>query len=66
METKVTKTENGYNINITQKDSSFDFSNISREKLKELRGQINAALEESKGKVRIWNPRSRRHDIIEQ
>jgi hypothetical protein len=66
METKVTKTENGYNINITQKDSSFDFSNISREKLKELRGQINAALEESNGKVRIWNPRSRRHDIIEQ
>jgi hypothetical protein len=64
METNIIKTEKGFTLNITRNDSSFGFSNVPKE---ELRNQIDKAIkEETKGAIRVWNPRSRRHDIIEQ
>ena len=34
--------------------------------LKQLREQIDEALQKPKATVRVWNPRSMKHDIIEQ
>jgi len=36
------------------------------EDLKSLRDQIDEVLKEPKATIRVWNPRSRKHDIIEQ
>ena len=67
METNIIKTEKGFTLNITRKDSGFVFFNVSKEELEKLRDQIDEAIKEkTKGTIRVWNPRSRRHDIIEQ
>ena len=66
MKTHIEKTDKGYSLTISSDNTECKFTDISSDELKNLRDQIDSALKETKSKVMVWNPRSRKHDIIEQ
>ena len=66
MNITIEKNEGKVSLRVTKKGIDCSFENISTDNLKLLRDQIDEVLEQSKTTVRVWNPRSKRHDIIEQ
>ena len=66
MNITIEKNENKVSLRVTNKGINCSFEGISTDNLKLLRGQIDEVLKQLKSTVRVWNPRSKRHDIIEQ
>ena len=58
--------KNEVSLTISYQGVDCTFNGLSEDNLKLLREQIDEALKPSKTTVRVWNPRSKRHDIIEQ
>ena len=65
MNITIEKNEDKVSLRFTNKVIDCSFGDISTDDLISLRDQIDEALKTSKTTVRIWNPRSRKHDIIE-
>ena len=66
MNITIEKNEDKVSLRVTNEAIDCSFEGISIDSLKLLRDQINEVLKQSKSTVRVWNPRSQRHDIIEQ
>ena len=66
MNITIEKNEGKVSLRVTNKGIDCSFKGISTDNLKLLRDQIDEVLKQSKSTVRVWNPRSKRHDIIEQ
>ena len=66
MNITIKKNEGKVSLRVTNKGIDCSFENISTDNLKLLRDQIDEVLKQPKVAVRVWNPRSQRHDIIEQ
>ena len=66
MNITIEKNKNKVSLKITDKGEDCTFNGLSDDNLKLLREQIDEALNLPKTTARIWNPRSRRHYIIEQ
>ena len=66
MNITIEKNKNEVSLKITEKGVDCTFNGLSDDNLKLLREQIDEVLNLPKTTARIWNPRSRRHDIIEQ
>ena len=66
MNITIEKKEDKVSLRLTNKVIDCSFGDISTDDLISLRDQIDEALKTPKIKVRVWNPRSRKHDIIEQ
>ena len=66
METLIKKTDKGYSLTVSDCNTEYNLNGITSDELKALREQINEILKKPKSKVMVWNPRSRKHDIIEQ
>lgn len=67
MKITLEKTKKGYSINISKKDINCTFDGIKQDEMENLKEEIERVLNEApKSTIRVWNPRSRRHDIIEQ
>ena len=66
MNITIEKNKNEVSLKITDNGVDCTFNGLSEDNLKLLREQIDEALKPSKTAVRVWNPRSKRHDIIEQ
>ena len=66
MNITIEKNESTVSLRVTNKGIDCSFEDISTDNLKLLRDQIDEVLKQLKSTVRVWNPRSKRHDIIEQ
>lgn len=66
MNITIEKSKNEVSLKITGKGVDCTFNGLSTDNLKLLREQIDEVLNSPKTTARVWNPRSRRHDIIEQ
>lgn len=66
MNITIEKSKNEASLKITDNGVDCTFNGLSEDNLKLLREQIDEALKPSKTTVRVWNPRSKRHDIIGQ
>ena len=66
MNITIEKNENNVSLRVTSKWVDCSYGGISTDDLKSLRDQIDEVLKEPKATVRVWNPRSKKHDIIEQ
>ena len=62
----IEKNKNEVSLKVTNKDVDCTFNGLTTDNLKQLREQIDEVLKTPKATVRVWNPRSRKHDIIEQ
>lgn len=65
MKTTVKKTEKGFSVEIIGDNFNSFVDGFTEDELKELNNQIDKALSEPKTVKRVWNPRSNRHEIIE-
>ena len=66
MNITIEKNEDKVSLRFTNKVIDCSFGDISTDDLISLRDQIDEVLKTPKTAVRVWNPRSRKHDIIEQ
>ena len=66
MNITIEKNKEEVSLKVTNNGIECTFNGISTDDLKQLREQIDEALQKSKSTIRVWNPRSRKHDIIEQ
>lgn len=66
MNITIEKNEDKVSLRFTNKVIDCSFEDISTDDLISLRDQIDEVLKTPKATVRVWNPRSRKHDIIEQ
>jgi hypothetical protein len=66
MNITIEKNKDEVSLKVTNNGIEYTFNGISTDNLKQLREQIDEALQKPKVTVRAWNPRSRKHDIIEQ
>ena len=66
MNITIEKNEDKVSLRFTNKVIDCSFGDISTDDLISLRDQIDEVLKPPKTTVRSWNPRSRKHDIIEQ
>lgn len=66
MNITIEKNEDKVSLRFTNKVIDCSFGDISTDDLISLRDQIDEVLKIPKTTVRVWNPRSRKHDIIEQ
>ena len=66
MNITIEKNENKVSLRVTNKGIDCSFEDISTDDLILLRDQIDEVLKQPKSTVRVWNPRSKRHDVIEQ
>ena len=66
MNITIEENEGKVSLRVTNKGIDCSFEDISTDNLKLLRDQIDEVLKQLKSTVRVWNPRSKRHDIIEQ
>ena len=66
MNITIEKNEDKVSLRLTNKVVDCSFGNISTEDLMLLRDQIDEILKAPKATVRVWNPRSKKHDIIGQ
>ena len=69
MEINIYKVEdsNRFNISISRGEDEFQF-NLTIDELKTLHDEISKELEKTKKEknVIVWNPRSRRHEIVKK
>ena len=69
MEINIYKIEdsNRFNISISRGEDGFQF-NLTIDELKTLHNEISKELEKTKKEknVVVWNPRSRRHEIVKK
>ena len=69
MEINIYKVEdsNRFNISISRGEDGFQF-NLTIDELKTLHDEISKELEKTKKEknVIVWNPRSRRHEIVKK
>ena len=69
MEINIYKVEdsNRFNISISRGEDEFQF-NLTIDELKTLHNEISKELEKTKKEknVVVWNPRSRRHEIVKK
>ena len=66
MNITIKKNKNEVSLKIKDKGVDCTFNGLSDDNLNLLREQIDEALNSPRTAARVWNPRSRRHDIIEQ
>ena len=66
MNITIEKNKNEVSLKVTNKGVDCTFNGLSTDNLKQLREQIDEVLKTPKATVRVWNPRSRKHNIIEQ
>ena len=66
MNITIEKNEGEVSPRVTNGAIDCSFEDISTDDLILLRDQIDEVLKQPKSTVRVWNPRSQRHDIIEQ
>ena len=66
MNITIEKNEGKVSLRVTNEAIDCSFREISTDDLILLRDQIDEVLKQPKVAVRVWNPRSQRHDIIEQ
>ena len=66
MNITIEKNKDEVSLKVTNKDVDCTFNGLSTDNLKQLREQIDEVLKTPKATVRVWNPRSRKHDIIGQ
>lgn len=66
MNITIEKNEDKVSLRLTNKVVDCSFGDISTEDLMLLRDQIDEILKTPKAAVRVWNPRSKKHDIIGQ
>ena len=66
MNITIEKNEDKVSLRFTNKVIDCSFGDISTDDLISLRDQIDEVLNLPKTPARVWNHRSRRHDIIEQ
>ena len=66
MNITIEKNKDEISLKVSNNGIKCTFNGISADNLKQLREQIDEALQKPKATVRVWNPRSRKHDIIEQ
>ena len=66
METLIKKTDKGYSLTVSDCNTEYNLNGITSDELKTLREQINEILKKPKSKVMVWNPRSNRHELIEE
>lgn len=66
MNITIEKNKDEISLKVNNNGIEYTFNGISADNLKQLREQIDEALQKPKATVRVWNPRSRKHDIIEQ
>ena len=66
MNITIEKNEDKVSLRLTNKVIDCSFGDISTEDLMLLRDQIDEILKTPKATVRVWNPRSKKHDIIGQ
>jgi metal-sulfur cluster biosynthetic enzyme len=66
MNITIEKNKNEVSLKVTNKGVDCTFNGLSTDNLKQLREQIDEVLKTPKATVRVWNPRSGKHDIIEQ
>lgn len=66
MNITIEKSKNEVSLKVFDNAMECIFNGISDDNLKLLREQIDEVLNSPKTTARVWNPRSRRHDIIEQ
>ena len=66
MNITIEKNEDKVSLRFTNEVIDCSFGDISTDDLISLRDRIHEALKTPKTTVRIWNPRSKKHDIIEQ
>lgn len=66
MNITIEKNKEDVSLKVTNNGIECIFNGISTDNLKQLREQIDEALQKPKSTIMVWNPRSRKHDIIEQ
>ena len=66
MNITIEKNKDEISLKVSNNGIECTFNGISADNLKQLREQIDEALQKPKATVRAWNPRSMKHDIIEQ
>lgn len=66
MNITIKKNKNEVSLKIKDKGVDCTFNGLSTDNLNLLREQIDEVLKTPKAIVRVWNPRSKKHDIIEQ
>lgn len=66
MNITIEKNEGKVSLRVTNEAIDCSLMEISTDDLILLRDQIDEVLKQPKSTVRVWNPRSQRHDIIEQ
>ena len=66
MNITIEKNEGKVSLRVTNEAIDCSLMEISTDDLLLLRDQIDEVLKQPKSTVRVWNPRSKRHDIIEQ
>jgi hypothetical protein len=66
MNITIEKNKDEISLKVNNNGIEYTFNGISADNLKQLREQIDEALQKPKATVKVWNPRSRKHDIIEQ
>jgi molybdopterin biosynthesis enzyme len=66
MNITIEKNKEEVSLKVTNNGIEYIFNGISTDNLKQLREQIDEALQKPKSTIMVWNPRSRKHDIIEQ
>lgn len=66
MNITIEKNKEEVSLKVTNNGIECIFNGISTDNLKQLREQIDEALQKPKSTIMVWNPRSRKHDIIEQ
>jgi molybdopterin biosynthesis enzyme len=65
MNITIEKNKDEVSLKVSNNGIECTFNGISADNLKQLREQIDEALQKPKATVMVWNPRSRKHDIIE-
>ena len=66
MNITIEKNKDEVSLKVSNNGIECTFNGISADNLKQLREQIDEALQKPKATVRVWNPLSMKHDIIEQ
>ena len=66
MNITIEKNKDEVSLKVSNNGIECAFNGISADNLKQLREQIDEALQKPKSTVMVWNPRSRKHDISEQ
>jgi molybdopterin biosynthesis enzyme len=65
MNITIEKNKEEVSLKVTNNGIECIFNGISTDNLKQLREQIDEALQKPKSTIMVWNPRSMKHDIIE-